>query len=769
MISGLQDIILSGILSWDSNNGETACSFVRNSLSHHGIPIPLDTRKPDPRNFKTYENLDPISEIKYIMNLIKEWLPEAFTSGGQLLPNSGLFQNYYLGMLNYADWIASDERLFPYVDHKVPDYITYSYDKAKSAVKCIGLDISDQDGKYNFDFEHIFQFDRGLNNIQQQLVKTDLDNKLWLLESETGSGKTEAAFILFARLYEAGLVDGMYFALPTRAAATQLQQRAQRFINKVFGRDVAPEVVLSVPGYLQVGDGVTGKYLHHYEVFWEDSIKDRISRWSAESSKRYTSSQIAVGTVDQIMLGAMKVKNSNMRAFALSRHLLVIDEIHASDTYMRRIIKAAAKNHLDFGGYVLLMSATLGSDFKYNSNSNDNLFDINTTISLEEAKQLPYPALTASDGNITSISQSDLKQKSVKMYKLDKDDATNQTVAKLAIEHANNDARVLIIRNTRIAAIETVQILEQYANSQETSLLFSCNDLVTACHSRYASEDRKKLDKEIENQIGKNGITNKGLIIVGTQVLEQSLDIDSDIMITDLCPVDVLLQRLGRLHRHDKKRGAAYQEPICYVITPDLINIINGDKNDQGLGFINKGTPNVYSNLLILEATKRLISDNPLWVVPKMNRELVESATHIDALKNIEHEIGDAATEHFIITVGYNLAAHREAAQTLIDTNKTFNDEQLTNGWHKRHPTRLGDSDIEVRFDPPLKGIYATDDNITSVNVPWYWIHEDDREKLEGVIMAENVSAGPNSFEFTIGDNTHLIYNKYGINKIKLI
>lgn len=174
-------------------------------------------------------------------------------------------------------------------------------------------------------------------NPHQAIVGTlDLEAQIVILEAETGSGKTEAALWHYMRLFEAARVDGLYFAVPTRAAAVQLHGRVVKAAKRVFG-EASPLPVLAVPGYLKAGD-IGGTALPHWRVLWDDNDKtdkDTLAgRWAAEHSKRYLAAQIAVGTVDQVMLSTLTVKHAHLRAGALSRSLLVIDEVHASDAYM---------------------------------------------------------------------------------------------------------------------------------------------------------------------------------------------------------------------------------------------------------------------------------------------------------------------------------------------------------------------------------------------------------------------------------------------------
>ena len=196
---------------------------------------------------------------------------------------------------------------------------------------------------------------------QASAAEFSLDERLVILEAETGSGKTEAALWRFARLFEAGRVDSLYFALPTRAAAVQIHARVHAAMSQFFGEG-APEVVLAVPGYLRVGEA-QGHPLPDWRVRWDDNPDEAklMARWAAESAKRYLAATIAVGTVDQAMLAGLQVKHAHLRSSSLSRSLLVIDEVHASDHYMTEVQSQLLKVHLRRGGYAMLMSATLGA------------------------------------------------------------------------------------------------------------------------------------------------------------------------------------------------------------------------------------------------------------------------------------------------------------------------------------------------------------------------------------------------------------------------
>ena len=172
--------------------------------------------------------------------------------------------------------------------------------RAEGAINAIGLHLHKQRANFGDipEFTNLFGIpgSPSPNAIQRAVIKTPLTKQLLIIESETGSGKTEAALWRFARMYEAGLVDGLYFALPTRAAAVQIHKRVCGFIANLFPDETRPEPVLAVPGYLRAGDVAGRRHLPNYEVLWDDGATNN-RRWAAESPKQFLAAQVAVGTV----------------------------------------------------------------------------------------------------------------------------------------------------------------------------------------------------------------------------------------------------------------------------------------------------------------------------------------------------------------------------------------------------------------------------------------------------------------------------------------
>jgi len=749
---------------WDASGGEVVSDLLIAALSHHGLPLQLDGgRQPNPDIWHVYEQLDPEQYVRRIGLLLKDWFPAAWDSNAPPLPQAPVFQHMFLGLCTLADWIGSNERWFPLIDRPADGYFESAQAQAQAAISAIGLDISGQRRAIRErdtlpGFAGLFGIaDASANAIQRQAaIETALDERLIVIESETGSGKTEAALWRFIRMYEADLVDGLYFALPTRSAATQLYQRVRRFVDAAFPDEHRPEVVLAVPGYAP-GSGERGQTLQPYEVWWDKHLDDAMNgrRWAAQGSKRYLAAQIAVGTVDQAMLAALKVKHSHMRAACLARNLLIMDEVHASDTYMGAILRSLLEAHLGAGGYAVLMSATLGSTARRRWLTAGAAVDA-SDLPLEEAIRAPYPAVSIpldSTEQVLSVGENG-REKAVQVDALPLMEQFGQA-AKLALDAARDGAKVLIVRNTVDYAVRTQRSVEGAALGRAETLLFNCGGIVTLHHGRFVTGDRALLDREVEARLGKRR-PERGLIVVGTQTLEQSLDIDADLLITDLCPLDVLLQRIGRLHRHPRDdRPRAHREPVCVVLLPDsedLAPLLQRGVN--GLGQY------VYEDLRILEATRRLILQQPEWVIPGMNRELVERATHPEALEAIVAELGGAWRAHANELEGGMLAEGLTARSAVVRRDAAFcrdNREVLFGSVEERIRTRLGDEGIEFDLDSPQQSPFGTDP-IERISIPRRW--------LAGSWETASMSVEPDAegFTFRVG-NRAFRYDRFGLRR----
>ena len=753
------------ILGWDDGSGAAAALFVA-ALSHHGSPLNLSANiSSNSRAWRSFAGLEPRECVERIGPLLRRWFPDAFASGAQSLPATPEFQHHFLGLCTLADWIGSNEDWFPFCNEPRKNYMeTVARKQAKNAVSAIGLDLEQQRATFPSqtpDFSQVFGF--APNAIQQQAaLETPLTEPLVIIESETGSGKTEAALWRFAKMYERGLVDGLYFALPTRAAASQIHGRVQGFVDHLFPERHHPPVVLAVPGYnpedyapeVVAFPAYDEEAAHRHEHAEEKP-------WVSENPKRYLVAQIAVGTVDQAMLGALQVRHAHLRSSCLARNLLLVDEVHASDTYMTEIIRALLAAHTKVGGYALLMSATLGSTAREKWLSPGQRRAEDQGTSLEEAKARPYPAvnITGSPEPISAGYNGQAKAVAIVPTPAMSDFA--QT-AQLALDAARQGAKVLVVRNTVDYAIKTQEAVEAATTDADWSLLFTANGATTLHHGRFARGDRRLLDRLVEERLGKEREPG-GCIAVGTQTLEQSLDIDADLLITDLCPVDVLLQRIGRLHRHQRSdRPPGFTGASCVVLTPgdDLAPYLTKKTDCNGLG------PNgyVYRSLHVLEATLRLARYYPVWRIPEMNRELVEMATHPDALEEITRELGQEWKAHAVNNTGGYIADRQQARSNTLRFDKSFLEDNREILFPSRAEenirTRLGDDRVEIAFDPPPLSPFDSNRSIKCLELSVRW--------LKGAELPKSVSptAVAGGFEFSVGKEG-LRYDRLGLRQMQ--
>lgn len=700
----------------------TAClSLWRASISHHGRPVE-EPSLIDTRIWRTVVSdgqvvYDPKATLRQIGHCLKTWFSSAFESG-PALPNSAEFAHLFAGLVQFADWLGSDTDFFPFaIDGE--DRNQWVWQRACEAVKTIGFDaaVSREAMPRVLDFAKTFK-GQGTTTITARPMQSKMAEPnmgpLLILESETGSGKTEAALWRFAQLFQTGQVDGLYFALPTRVAATQLYNRTLQFAANLWQGTNSdhPLVVRALSGY-ESADGHEVKKLPDFKVLWADHPDEQKAhtRWAAESSKRYLAAPLAVGTIDQALLGALQVRHAHLRHSLLSRSLLVVDEVHASDAYMATLLAHLLKAHLNAGGHALLLSATLGSSARHRY---QRLISPNAPMTtLAQAIDLPYPALT--DGATINGLPDSGRSKRVHWQVKDCIESP-EAIATLAIEAAKQGAKVLVIRNTVPTALATFRAIENMAlqhGLQEA--LFNLKGVATVHHSRYSREDRPMLDKAVEQQIGKARVKLlQACIVVGTQTLEQSLDIDADLLITDLCPMDVLLQRVGRLHRHDRapeERPEHYRQAQAVVLVPaghSLESCLK--KSRHGLGRFHNGG-GIYMDLRILEATRRLISGADSHLIPQDNRELVERATHPEVLADLEKELGlDWATH------GQNVDGELQAKKGVAAIHRLPFDNQFVDeagntlvflDGEQKVTSRLGATDYLLTFDPPQPGPFG--------------------------------------------------------------
>lgn len=673
--------------------GDRLESWLKAVFAHHGRTPDLCYNKGSDYHLCqgwTGRDREPLRRLAELVAAGRARFPAAFAADAPPLPTVPALQHLFAGLLMLADWIGSDSSWFRFAEPGDPSRADHVHAQAKPVLLKIGL-IPPTLPRPLPSFEAQFGF--GPRVAQQAIDTLPLpgpEGSVVLLESETGSGKTEAALRWASRLIEAGLVDGCFFAVPLRAAAVQLHRRMQRWLDAMYpGQTV--EALLAVPGYYRMGDA-EGRVLPEFKVQWSDRETEarEDGRWAAEQPKRYAAASFAVGTIDQALLGVLAVKHAHLRSACLVRHLLVIDEIHSSDAYMTRLIERLLALFRLAGGHVLLMSATVGAGTRERL-----VAERKEAPEFEDALKVPYPRITASYLPPVDDIQPDGAEKLVWIEPCPLiDDAP--ALAERVAAALDAGARVLVLRNTVTAAIATQLAIEALLPPDDPAL-FRVEGVATLHHGRFAAEDRKRLDAAVEQRYGRDAPAGCS-VVVATQTLEQSLDVDADLLVTDLCPIDVLLQRIGRLHRHARQdRPAAFAKACCVLMlptSPDLSPLLKASRH--GIG-----KERAYDNLLAVEATRRLVMDAPLWSIPRDNRRLVETGTHPGELQRLADGMSAAWANAWGQYQGGKSAERVAAADVSIDFRKPFAAVSWPDGAEKV-ATRLGARDLLLPLDPPL-------------------------------------------------------------------
>lgn len=455
------------------------------------------------------------------------------------------------GLAVLCDWIGSNTDWFKYraaedFDLDLGRYWSYAQAQAVAAIESTGVC-----------FRPVLPFTGAVNLFAslkgrqlrpaQQLVESlalETGPQLFVLEDATGSGKTEAALALCARLMGGSAADGFYFALPTQATADQMFERIALSMGRLFSQ---PEKVTLVLGHSareqhpwyralcnRVGDSDAIRGEADTASFW-------VSEWIGQSNKRALIAQLGAGTVDQCMLGVLRAKHQSLRLLGLQRKVLIIDEVHSYDAYVTSVLGELIQAQAALGGSVILLSATLSAETRVKL-VNRFLAGLEPRgQTYAEETPAPYPLLTrttaAGDVQAHGIDESQASKRRIEVDYLDSLEAV------LARIHGwlEGGKAVVWIRNTVSDAIDAYRRLRP-----------AHGDRCTLFHSRFALADRQDIQGAVLRDLGKNSDESdrRGRLVIATQVLSQSLDLDADEMVCDLAPIDEMLQRQGRLRRH---------------------------------------------------------------------------------------------------------------------------------------------------------------------------------------------------------------------------
>lgn len=505
-------------------------------------------------------------------------------------------------IITVADWIASAERLFPYEGVMRPAYVRVSRDRAHLAVSPLWRPWRPSVPAVQQD-DHEFAALFGFRPNALQKAATSLGNELprdsvVILEAPMGEGKTEAALALARGLAARHHLGGLYVGLPTRATANQMFHRVRIWLGKQ-GRE-GTHVLHLLHGDAWLSEEFEELRARERQLQPSDMDLDGQTdsrevaavvalEWLA-GRRRGLLAPFAVGTVDHALLAAHRSKHVAIRLLGLAQKVLVVDEVHAYDAHMSQFLDRLLAWLGTIGCPVLLLSATLPPETR------KRLASAYAGRAIEEAMACSYPGITwasrTAGQSSLAVEASKLATRTVSLDWLPGTDEDGEQLADLLAGRLGRGGSACVIHNTVRRAQRTARRLGGALGARGLDAGISC------CHARFISSDRRRWEEELAARFGppRSSSHRPGChVVVATQVVEQSLDLDFDLVVSDLAPVDLLLQRMGRLHRHD--RAPRPQG----VATPRFV-VAGYDLDPDGVPLLPGGTSRIYGDYLVLRS-----------------------------------------------------------------------------------------------------------------------------------------------------------------------
>jgi CRISPR-associated endonuclease/helicase Cas3 len=531
-----------------------AQGVARSIGGHHGAwPIPADLQ-----SLKTIhlggEDWDAVR--RDLLHALAETLkPPAVGQALRSYPEYNALWMLLSGLTSVADWIGSMGKYFPYTEipADLGRYAARSAHRARQALDELNWTGWSPPTEPQ-PFARLFQID-GPRPMQAQVI--DLAERLdrpalVIIEAPTGVGKTEAALYLADRWAGTLRQRGLYVAMPTMATSNQMFGRVQAVLNRRYPETgVRPLLVHSQARWAK--EGVLPDIDVEDEQPGSQGSSVEAMAWFLPR-KRSLLTPFAVGTVDQTLLSVLQTRHFFVRLFGLSHKTVIFDEVHAYDTYMSELFRQLLAWLHAVGSSVVILSATLPARTRrallqaYAGNA-------------VEVPPAPYPAITwATEGQIGVLPVGAPETRVLALEWLER--APQAIAARLEAELRGGGCAAVICNTVGRAQ-------EVYRTLREAQIV--PGDSIFLFHARFPAAWRETIEAEVLARFGKDGDRPQRAVVVATQVIEQSLDLDFDVLVSDLAPVDLLIQRAGRLHRHARdERPAQLRIPKLLIAAPDV-------------------------------------------------------------------------------------------------------------------------------------------------------------------------------------------------------
>jgi CRISPR-associated endonuclease/helicase Cas3 len=468
------------------------------------------------------------------------------------------------GLTSFADWIGSSFSFTVFGDPTT--YFQQARALARAALDSVGwttrAPLQDVPASLPETFSYLVETGavfqpRALQTAIATLLNDVDAPALFVVEAPMGEGKTEAALYAHLELQRRNGHRGLYVALPTQATGNAMFERTKDFLTH-FSKERQENLAARLDLQLLHGATLLKEEYQSIVIRGVDEKEDEavVARSYFSHRKRALLSEYGVGTVDQALLSVLNIKHQFVRLWGLGNRVVVLDEVHAYDTYSGSLIESLVQWLHALGSSVIVMSATLPAKKRAN---------VLEAFGAADAETKQYPRITrVVNGETTCVHVPATATKSVRLEPLAQDDIQ---VANKLVALTEHRGCAVFIANTVDRAQRLYQLLKDRTDGVDVMLF----------HARFPVQDRQRRELECLRSFSKDGSKpnpNRPLrsILIATQVVEQSLDLDFDVMVSDLAPVDLLLQRAGRLHRHVVNAAARGEhiDPVLYVagLTP---------------------------------------------------------------------------------------------------------------------------------------------------------------------------------------------------------
>jgi len=679
-------------------------AWVRAVTGHHGQPP-----KSDPIHLTHHfdESHDGPAIVAFVRDAKALLLPdrqvllETALGADDFCDASQRLSWWVAGLSVLADWIGSNTDYFAYRDQPPYDggLEGYWHDaKRGAAVALAATGVLPATNPTQMNLAGLFPAITEASPLQAWAGDLPLvpEPTLVMLEDVTGAGKTEAAVMLAHRMIAGGLADGFFIGLPTMATANAMYGRIAEVFQRLFGDDASLAlahgqrnlVEAFASTVLRSGPMEDDKTQH------DETASARCTAWLADHNKRALMAAAGVGTIDQAMLGVLHSKHQSLRLLGLFRKVLIVDEVHACDSYMQRVLESLLEFHAFAGGSAILLSATLPQAMK------QALLKayVRGRGLAHGHRATPQPVLASRDFPLATTWHAAMGLQVREQPLASRPQvcrnvglryvADRQSVVDL-IDHALTHGRcVCWIRNTVADALEAF----------EEGRLRLDADRITLFHARFALADRLAIEARVLNRFGKgsHAAQRRGQLVIATQVVEQSLDADWDVVVSDLAPIDRLIQRAGRLQRHARDAngnrlnvdGAAdgRGEPCLWIHAPAWTET----------------PPSNWYRAVFPKAAAVYPNHAQLWLTAQALQNAVMRMPQ-DARPWIESVFGDVPTAPAALAAnadraeGDNLAARSQGGANVVKLNGGYARGDVIDWWSEgKTPSRLGEASTTV-------------------------------------------------------------------------